>query len=280
MALGKGYDDLFGDNSSNENIETLKLTQIEPNKGQPRNNFDSDSLNELADSIRENGVIQPIMVRPLPNGLTYQIVAGERRWRASKIAGLTEVPVIVRDVDDAEMNKIAMIENVQREDLDPVEEARGYERLNEEFGMTHDALSKTVGKSRAYITNMLRLLSMPGFVLEKLSTREITTGHAKAMLSLTDKDDYEEVLEAVLSKHLNVRQTEKLVSDINAGPKEKSIKVPEKNRYYVETALSLKERLGRNVKIKGNNGKGNITLEFTSDEELKRITELLASLTE
>ncbi len=146
MALGKGYDDLFGDNSSNENIETLKLTQIEPNKGQPRNNFDSDSLNELADSIRENGVIQPIMVRPLPNGLTYQIVAGERRWRASKIAGLTEVPVIVRDVDDAEMNKIAMIENVQREDLDPVEEARGYKRLNEEFGMTHDALSKTVGK--------------------------------------------------------------------------------------------------------------------------------------
>ncbi|MBQ5316687.1 MAG: ParB/RepB/Spo0J family partition protein [Oscillospiraceae bacterium] len=281
MALGKGYDDLFADNTSNENVLSLRVSQIEPNKDQPRNNMDNDALNELAESIRENGIIQPIVVRPLKNGLTYQIIAGERRWRASKIAGLLEVPVIVRDVDDAEMNKLAMIENIQREDLDPVEEAMGYKRLSEAFGMTHDELSRSVGKSRSYITNMLRILTMPDRVLGKLSSGEITIGHAKALLSLTDKDACEEVLDIVLSKHLNVRQTEKLVGEVNSAETDKdSIRVPEKNKYYVETALSLKERLGRNVKIKGSNGKGNITLEFYSDDDLARITDLLASLSE
>ena len=278
MALGIGLDAILGDNTSDESVTTLRINEIEPNKEQPRSNFSADSLNELADSIRENGLLQPIIVRPLGNGLTYQIVAGERRWRASKIAGLEEVPVIVRDVDDAAMNRIAMIENVQREDLDPVEEAMGYKRLNEDFGMTHDEMSKSVGKSRSYITNMLRLLSLPEEVTEKLSAGDITTGHAKALLSLTDKYNCNEALDIVLSKGLNVRQTEKLVKEINSAKPEKSIKIPEKSRFYVEAALSLKERIGRNVKIKGNNGKGNITLEFFSDDDLKKITELLSSL--
>ena len=281
MALGKGLGALMGDNTSDENVTTLRITAIEPNKDQPRSNFSAESINELADSIRENGLLQPIIVRPIRDGMSYQIVAGERRWRASKIAGLKDVPVIVRDVDDATMNRIAVIENVQREDLDPVEEAMGYKRLNEDFGMTHDEMSKSVGKSRSYITNMLRLLSLPDEVTEKLSSGDISVGHAKALLSLTDKDNCEEALGIILSKELNVRQTEKLVKDMNcAGQEKKSIKVPEKSKFYVEAELSLKEHLGRNVKIKGRNGRGNITLEFFSDEELARITELLASLSE
>ncbi|MBQ7989920.1 MAG: ParB/RepB/Spo0J family partition protein [Oscillospiraceae bacterium] len=279
MALGKGFDDLFGDNNTvaeGETITTLRLTEIEPNKDQPRSEFDQEKLTELADSIRANGVIQPIIVRPLANGLTYQIVAGERRWRAARIAGLTEIPVIIREVDDLQVSRIALIENIQREDLDPIEEAKAYRKLIEQYGMKHEELSKSVGKSRPYITNSLRLLTMPEFVTDLISSGDISVGHAKVLLGLVDKDDYGEALDKIQSGHLNVRQTEKLVEKLNSDDGTETI-VPE-NKFYIETAMSLKEQTGRNVNIKskGKEGRGQLTIDFYNDDDLKYIVNLLA----
>ncbi|MBQ3919117.1 MAG: ParB/RepB/Spo0J family partition protein [Oscillospiraceae bacterium] len=274
MALGMGLDGLLGD--AGESITTLRLTDIEPNKDQPRGSFDAEHLNELADSIREHGLLQPIIVRPLSNGVTYQIVAGERRWRAAKIAGLKEIPVLIREVDELQMNRIAIIENIQRQDLDPVEEATAYRRLIEQYGMTHEELSKSIGKSRPYITNILRVLTLPDSVTDRLRAGDISTGHAKAMLALADKDKYDEVLEKILKGHLNVRQTEKLVEQYNSQPAQQTEKFRPENKFYVETALSLKEQTGRNVNVKAKGKGGVLSIEFFSDEDLMRLTELLA----
>ncbi len=274
MALGMGLDGLLGD--AGESITTLRLTDIEPNKDQPRGSFDAEHLNELADSIREHGLLQPIIVRPLSNGVTYQIVAGERRWRAAKIAGLKEIPVLIREVDELQMNRIAIIENIQRQDLDPVEEATAYRRLIEQYGMTHEELSKAIGKSRPYITNILRVLTLPDSVTDRLRAGDISTGHAKAMLALADKDKYDEVLEKILKGHLNVRQTEKLVEQYNSQPAQQTEKFRPENKFYVETALSLKEQTGRNVNVKAKGKGGVLSIEFFSDEDLMRLTELLA----
>ncbi len=274
MALGMGLDGLLGD--AGESITTLRLTDIEPNKDQPRGSFDAEHLNELADSIREHGLLQPIIVRPLSNGVTYQIVAGERRWRAAKIAGLKEIPVLIREVDELQMNRIAIIENIQRQDLDPVEEATAYRRLIEQYGMTHEELSKSIGKSRPYITNILRVLTLPDSVTDRLRAGDISTGHAKAMLALADKDKYDEVLEKILKGHLNVRQTEKLVEQYNSQPVQQTEKFRPENKFYVETALSLKEQTGRNVNVKAKGKGGVLSIEFFSDEDLMRLTELLA----
>ncbi len=274
MALGMGLDGLLGD--AGESITTLRLTDIEPNKDQPRGSFDAEHLNELADSIREHGLLQPIIVRPLSNGVTYQIVAGERRWRAAKIAGLKEIPVLIREVDELQMNRIAIIENIQRQDLDPVEEATAYRRLIEQYGMTHEELSKSIGKSRPYITNILRVLTLPDSVTDRLRAGDISTGHAKAMLALADKDKYDEVLEKILKGHLNVRQTEKLVEQYNSQPAQQTEKFRPENKFYVETALSLKEQTGRNVNVKAKGKGGVLSIEFFSNEDLMRLTELLA----
>lgn len=277
MALGTGIDALFDDNfSGDENVQTLKMSEIEPNKNQPRRSFNEEALNELADSIREHGLIQPIIVRPAANGMTYEIVAGERRWKASRIAGLTEVPVIIRNVDDEEMSKIALIENIQRENLNPIEEAAAYKDLTDKYGMTHEELSKTIGKSRSYVSNMLRLLSLPEYVSDKLSRRELSVGHAKALLGLEDAETIENVARKVVSDHLNVRQTEKMVSesmaeDAPARQKKVSLTYP----YYVEMEAALKEALGRGVKITGNGEKGKITLEFYDDDDLRIIADAL-----
>ncbi|MBR4345699.1 MAG: ParB/RepB/Spo0J family partition protein [Oscillospiraceae bacterium] len=277
MALGTGIDALFDDNfSGDENVQTLKMSEIEPNKNQPRRTFNEEALNELADSIREHGLIQPIIVRPAANGMTYEIVAGERRWKASRIAGLTEVPVIIRNVDDEEMSKIALIENIQRENLNPIEEAAAYKDLTDKYGMTHEELSKTIGKSRSYVSNMLRLLSLPEYVSDKLSRRELSVGHAKALLGLEDAETIENVARKVVSDHLNVRQTEKMVSesmaeDAPARQKKVSLTYP----YYVEMEAALKEALGRGVKITGNGEKGKITLEFYDDDDLRIIADAL-----
>ncbi|MBQ9210000.1 MAG: ParB/RepB/Spo0J family partition protein [Oscillospiraceae bacterium] len=277
MALGTGIDALFDDNfSGDENVQTLKMSEIEPNKNQPRRTFNEEALNELADSIREHGLIQPIIVRPAANGMTYEIVAGERRWKASRIAGLTEVPVIIRNVDDEEMSKIALIENIQRENLNPIEEAAAYKDLTDKYGMTHEELSKTIGKSRSYVSNMLRLLSLPEYVSDKLSRRELSVGHAKALLGLEDAEAIENVARKVVSDHLNVRQTEKMVSesmaeDAPARLKKVSLTYP----YYVEMEAALKEALGRGVKITGNGEKGKITLEFYDDDDLRIIADAL-----
>lgn len=277
MALGTGIDALFDDNfSGDENVQTLKMSEIEPNKNQPRRTFNEEALNELADSIREHGLIQPIIVRPAANGMTYEIVAGERRWKASRIAGLTEVPVIIRNVDDEEMSKIALIENIQRENLNPIEEAAAYKDLTDKYGMTHEELSKTIGKSRSYVSNMLRLLSLPEYVSDKLSRRELSVGHAKALLGLENAETIENVARKVVSDHLNVRQTEKMVSDsiaedAPARQKKVSLSYP----YYVEMEAALKEALGRGVKITGNGEKGKITLEFYDDDDLRIIADAL-----
>ena len=278
MAMARGLDALLGDNSSGNETMTLRLTQIEPNRQQPRKNFDDEKLNELAESIREHGLIQPIVVSRSTNGTTYRIIAGERRYRASRIAGLKEVPVKVLDVDEAEIKKISLVENIQREDLNPVEESMAIKEIIEQFDIRQEDLARAIGKSRSYISNSIRLLNLPDAVLENLSDGKITTGHAKALLALKNPKNTEPALKEIISRGLNVRQTEKLVEILNSADKEKQEEKHEKvrNNYYTETELSLKERLGRNVRIRGNNGKGTITFDFFSEDDLTQLANQLA----
>lgn len=278
MALARGLDALLGDNNSGSETLTLRLTQIEPNKEQPRKTFDDEKLNELAASIKEHGLIQPIVVSPSTNGTTYRIIAGERRFRASRIAGLREVPVKVLDVDEAEIKKIGLVENIQREDLNPVEESMAIKQLLDEYDIKQEDLAKTIGKSRSYISNSVRLLNLPETVLEKLSEGRISTGHAKALLGLNDPKNIEPALKEIISRELNVRQTEKLVELLNSSENGNEDDTPKKTRnvYFTETELSLKEKLGRNVTIRGKGGKGTITFEFFSEDDLTQIANQLA----
>ncbi|MBQ5330010.1 MAG: ParB/RepB/Spo0J family partition protein [Oscillospiraceae bacterium] len=278
MAMSRGLDALLGDNGTGDEVTTLRITQIEPSREQPRKSFDENKLGELAESIREHGLIQPIIVRTSADGLTYRIIAGERRFRACRMAGLREVPVIVRDADDEEIKKIALIENVQREDLDPVEEALAIKALLEGCDLTQEALAKTIGKSRSYIANSVRLLGLPEKVLEKLAQGEITTGHAKALLSLENGENAVPAMEEIIKRGLNVRQTEKMVELLNSGNeddprKEKPVSRP---HYYEETELALKNALGRSVKIKSSGQKGIISFEFYGEEDLTAIANRLA----
>ena len=213
--LGKGLDALFLDNTTeNESsIKTLRITQIEPNKQQPRREFNQESLNELADSIAEHGIIQPIVVRPMSNG-TYQIVAGERRWRASRIAGLTEVPVVIKEIDDLATMELALIENLQREDLNPVEEAEGYRVLMNHYGMTQEQVAKRVGKSRPVVANAVRLLSLPDTAILYIKEGKLSTGHAKILAGLDDKQTAEDLALKIVDKGLTVRQAEQMVRQI------------------------------------------------------------------
>ena len=280
MAMSRGLDALLGDNTSGESTMTVRITLIEPSRDQPRKDFNEEKLNELAKSISEHGLIQPIIVCSIPGG-TYKIIAGERRFRACKIAGLREVPVIVRDVDEAEIKKMQIIENIQREDLNPVEEAKAFKDLVESFDLRQEDLADTVGKSRSYISNSMRLLSLPDKVLDCLAERKISVGHAKVLLSLKDEKKIGPALDEIITRDLTVRQCEKLVDILNSEDEEESEKedvTPVKHNYYTETELSLKEHLGRKVKIKGRNGKGTLTLEFFSDEDLTAIANILASL--
>lgn len=278
MALGSGLDILFEDNAfESKDIKTLRMSEIEPNKSQPRTVFDEDNIKGLADSIKEHGLIQPIVVRPLPNGLTYQIIAGERRWRACKLLKMEEVPVIIRETDELEAAELAIVENVQRADLNPVEEAMAYRTLMDKYGMTQDRLSEVMGKSRSYIANMTRLLTLPEEALNALGNGEISVGHAKVLMSVEDKESLIYALNTVIKEKLSVRQTEKLAAELNRGEEEKqpSVNRPTKN-YYTEMELSLKERLGRSVKISGSSGeKGKITLSFSDKEDLSRLADFL-----
>lgn len=278
MALGSGLDILFEDNAfESKDIKTLRMSEIEPNKAQPRTVFDDENIKGLAESIKEHGLIQPIVVRPLPNGLTYQIIAGERRWRACKLLKMEEVPVIIRETDELEAAELAIVENVQRADLNPVEEASAYRTLMDKYGMTQDRLAEAMGKSRSYIANMTRLLSLPEEALNALSEGEISVGHAKVLMSVDDKDDLIYALETVIRDKLNVRQTEKLAAELNRGEEEKKPSVSRNTKnYYTEMELSLKERLGRSVKISGSSGeKGKITLSFSDKEDLSRLADFL-----
>lgn len=264
--LGRGLEALFNENATDEKgIVTLRLTEIEPNRSQPRTNFDEDALAELAESIEKHGLIQPIVVRPTSGGV-YQIVAGERRWRACRMAGLSEVPVVIKELDDQNYYEIALIENLQREDLNAVEEAQGYRTLIDSYGLTQEQVAESVGKSRSAVTNALRLLNLDEAALDALKNGDITAGHARAILAADNAELAAEMLKAAKAG-ASVRELEAMAKAKPVTAK----KTPPtaKNNFYSEVEISLKNELGRKVDIKSKGkGKGTITLEFYSDEEL------------
>lgn len=273
--LGTGLDALFQDNSpieSEKSIITLSINEVEPNREQPRKEFNESALSELSKSIEKNGVIQPILVRPVAGG-AYQIVAGERRWRASRMAGLTEIPVVIREMSDEDAAVFALIENLQREDLNPVEEAEGIRSLIEEFGMTQEEAADRVGKSRTAVTNTLRLLKLPENILSMVAKGKITAGHARALISLEDEGKMLKIANAVIDNSLTVREVEKAVKTALAGESAKPQKREKKrDSFYDEVELALTEVLGRKVKIylsKG--GKGTLEFEFFGKEDLNKL---------
>lgn len=264
--LGRGLDSLFNENATDNNgAVTLRLTEIEPNKNQPRKDFQESTLVELAESIERHGLIQPIVVRPTAGG-RYQIMAGERRWRACRMAGLDEVPVIIKEADDRAFMEIALIENLQREDLNAVEEALGYKTLMDTYGLTQEQISDSVGKSRSAVANALRLLKLKDEELSALKNGSISAGHARALLSVEDERLRAQMLTEALSG-ASVRELEKMAG---SQKKEKaSAKPKEKNTYYSEVEIAIKQSLHRKVDIKPTGkGRGKITIEFYSDSEL------------
>ncbi len=280
--LGKGLDLIFMENNlESENVPvTLKITEIEPNSNQPRFNFKDESLNDLADSIKSHGLIQPIVVKPTAAG-KYKIIAGERRWRASKMAEISEIPVIIKDIDDSKIMELALVENLQREDLSTVEEAKGYKTLMETYNLTQEEVSKTVGKSRPYVANTIRLLNLPQSAIEKLETEKITAGHARALLSLSNEDDIERALKITISQELNVRQLEDLIKKINFKEilSPKSLKVIKKDAFFSKIESDLHKKLKRKVKIvAGRNKKGTVQIEFFGEEDLSNVYNMLSKL--
>ena len=277
--LGKGLDAIFMENATENSNSTvvLNLSEIEPNRTQPRKEFDDEALHELADSISQHGVLQSLLVRPIAGG-GYQIVAGERRWRACRMAGVSEVPVVIRELDDAEVMELALIENLQREDLTPVEEARGYHTLIEQYGLTQDGVAKTVGKSRPAVTNALRLLQLPEDILALVEEGKLSAGHARTLLAFEDEEAMRAAVERVIKEGLSVRALEKLARQANAQAKEeeKTPPVRRANRFYDEVALSLNEHLGRKVRVAAKSkDKGVLEIEFYSEEDLAELARLL-----
>ena len=275
--LGRGLESMFEDAApsfeSDTRIETLPLREIEPDPGQPRKTFDDETLAELSASIAEHGLLQPIAVRPKPSG-GYLIVAGERRWRASRMAGLTEVPVIVKDVTDEQAMELALVENLQREDLDPVEEAAGIRELMTRCDLTQEQAARKLGKSRSALANSLRLLSLPETVLELLKSGFITIGHAKVVLGLPTPELQEEAAQMIADNQLNVRQAEALCKKL-AKPAKEPVAAPLPSALPVEVEESLKQALGSEVRVAYHDGKGKLTVHFYSDDQLKAFANLL-----
>ena len=275
--LGRGLESLFEDTApsfeSDNRIETLPLREIEPDPGQPRKTFDDETLAELSASIAEHGLLQPIAVRPKPSG-GYLIVAGERRWRASRMAGLTEMPVIVKDVTDEQAMELALVENLQREDLDPVEEAAGIRELMTRCDLTQEQAARKLGKSRSALANSLRLLSLPETVLELLKSGFITIGHAKVVLGLPTPELQEEAAQMIADNQLNVRQAEALCKKL-AKPAKEPVAAPLPSALPVEVEESLKQALGSEVRVAYHDGKGKLTVHFYSDDQLKAFANLL-----
>ena len=278
--LGRGMDALFLDNSAmeNENSTTmLNINEVEPNRNQPRKNFNQKALEELAKSIEQNGIIQPILVRPMSDG-SYQLIAGERRWRAARMAGLHEVPVTIREMTDEEASVFALIENLQREDLNPVEEAEGLKSLIEAYGFTQEEAADRVGKSRTAVTNTLRLLKLPSPVLQMLGDGKITAGHARALLGLDEEKEMLRIAETTVAQELSVRQVEKMVKYANQCEKAKPKKrYKKRDKYYDEVEIALTNVLGRKVKIylSPSGHKGTLEFEFFGKEDLTKLAKEL-----
>lgn len=281
LLIPKGVMNLSQGNEKEEvkpAIQALKISEIEPNREQPRKKFDDNSINELADSIQQYGVIQPIVVCKKEG--YYEIVTGERRWRAAKKAGLKEIPVVIREYTEQEIMAISLIENIQREDLNPIEEAVAYQKLLDEFQLTQEELAKRVSKSRVTITNTMRLLKLVPKVQEMLIDAEISNGHARALLALNDSQNQVQVAQSIVSNNLSVRETESLIKKLNDEKVKKDVQEDYQKKQvdnaYHEIEEQLKLRMGTQVKIKNKKGnKGKIEIEYYSVEDLERIIELL-----
>ena len=278
--LGKGLGALLGDFddeiSENSAYQMLPIYKVEPNRSQPRQDFDEEELQALADSIEEHGIIQPLTVRQLDSGY-YQIIAGERRWRAARIANLAEVPVVVIEADDRKAMELALIENLQRQDLNAVEEALGYQSLMEDYGLTQDEAAKRVGKSRPAVANSLRLLGLCPEVLEKLRKGELTAGHARAILVLKSEKKQQEAAQKIIALGLSVRQAELICKNMCREPKEE-VEEPLKIDYVAECEKQLSKHLGRGVKIVNGKRKGRFELEFYGQDDLQVLLDALMKI--
>lgn len=277
--LGKGLDSLFADlpetTADSPGVMTLPLREIEPDPEQPRKVFDEEALAQLSASIAENGLLQPIAVRPKKAGPGYIIIAGERRWRASRMAGLDEVPVIVKEVTDEQAAALALIENLQREDLDPIEVAQGCRQLMDKYGMTQETAAKRIGKSRSAVANTMRLLNLPEPVRRQVSKGEISTGHAKVILGLPNAQLMTDAAREIAEKGLNVRQTEALCKKLTRPPKPPRQDAFTRPKRAVEVEAALKEVIGSEVRVEYKNGKGSLKIDFYSDEMLQKFVSLL-----
>lgn len=280
--LGKGLEALFDDNSTDNSrsSQIIRLSDIEPNKGQPRQEFDKEALATLADSIKQHGLLQPLVVRPLPSG-AYQIVAGERRWRACRMLGIDEVPVFIKELTDSQTMQIALIENLQRENLNPLEEAQGFRELMDNYSMTQEDVAKTVGRSRSAVANSLRLLTLPSGAMQLLNAGEITAGHAKALLSIADESLVDDTARRAAKGELTVRDIEKIAAnhrkEANADKKKSPPPAELPDSFYKEMEIGLRDALGKRVKVTMGSKKGSLEIEFTTKEELSELAKLLTS---
>lgn len=280
--LGKGLGALFNTDEVIENVlegqgvTELKITEIEPNKNQPRRKFDEEKLEALAESIKEYGVLQPIVVKKLETGF-YQIIAGERRWRASRMAGIKKIPAIIKEYDAKTSKEIALIENLQREDLNPVEEAEGFAELMEEFNLTQEELSQKTGKSRPAIANSLRLLNLPKEIKQYLIEEKISSGHARAILAVEKKETQILLAEKVIAEEMSVRQIEAYINQIQKKPtvKKKSAKELEVERYILSLEDTLSSTFGTKVKIHHGKNKGKIEIQYYSNDDFDRIMKMI-----
>ena len=278
--LGKGLNAIIGADIVSEVIDRpraieISVDRLSPNPFQPRRSFTEEGLEQLAESIRHHGVLQPIVVRPSGDG--YQLIAGERRWRAAQIAGLQRIPAVVRELDDPSMVQVALIENLQREDLNPIEEASAYRRLMDEFNMTQEQLSSTIGRSRPAIANAVRLLNLPTEIQRAVEERKLSEGHARCLLAISDQEDQLKVAAQIIANGLNVRQAEELVKGTTRNVSRETIRkrASEEDPDAVRLTQRLGERLGTRVKLSGSVRKGKLEIEYYSTEDLDRILEII-----
>ena len=280
--LGRGLGALLGDYNqgpeADGSLRQLPLQKVEPNPDQPRRDFNEEELQALADSIGEHGILQPLTVREMPHSGYYQIIAGERRWRAARMAGLTEVPALVIEADDRQAMELALIENLQRQDLNPVEEAQGYHSLLEDYGLTQEEAARRVGKSRPAVANALRLLNLEADILEQIRSGALSPGHARAILSLKDGKKRQEAAQKIVSLDLSVRQAEALCRSLGREPKPEPPTGTLQVNYVAECEKTLSRRLGRGVKIVTGKRKGRFELEFYGPVDLQRLYEALQTL--